>query len=63
MNTVTLRGSDALLIKETLESVINGEEDRSSDGDARIKTIIDIINIQLSEEEVRSPLSHLWKPM
>jgi|TARA_B100000073_G_C23334316_1_gene412128 hypothetical protein len=63
MNTVTLRGSDALLIKETLESVINGEEDRSPDGDARIKTIIDIINIQLSEEEVRSPLSHLWKPM
>ena len=63
MNTVTLRGSDALLIKETQESVINGEEDRSSDGDARIKTIIDIINIQLSEEEVRSPLSHLWKPM
>ena len=62
MKTVTLGRSDALLVKEALEAVKSGEYN-SPEKDEQIKVLINRINIQLAEEDVRSPLSHLWKPM
>ncbi len=63
MKSVTLGRSDALLVKEALETVLNDEGISLSAKDDKIKILISLIDIQLSEEEVRSPLRHIWKPM
>tara|TARA_B100000085_G_scaffold233653_1_gene221192 strand:- start:935 stop:1126 length:192 start_codon:yes stop_codon:yes gene_type:complete len=63
MKSVTLGRSDALLVKEALETVLNDEGISLSAKDDKIKILISLIDIQLSEEEIRSPLRHIWKPM
>ena len=60
---MTLGRPDILLVKEALES-INGEEDKiASEKFEEIQKLLDRINFQLSEKEVRSPLDHIWRPM
>ena len=66
MALVTLGRSDALLVKEVLETALSGDNIKSSNLESEVKDLLDFINIQLNsiaEEEVRSPLSHIWKPM
>ena len=61
MKNVTLGGPDVLLVKEAIQYALDNDNE-SLDKD-RLKKIIKILDIQLAELDVRSPLSHLWKPM
>ena len=61
MKNVTLGGPDVLLVKEAIQYALDNDNE-SLDKD-RLKKIIKILDIQLAESDVRSPLSHLWKPM
>tara|TARA_A200000159_G_scaffold161730_1_gene184190 strand:- start:5409 stop:5609 length:201 start_codon:yes stop_codon:yes gene_type:complete len=66
MALVTLGRSDALLVKEVLEAALSGEQIKASPIESEVQDLLDFINIQLksiAEEDVRSPLSHIWKPM
>lgn len=66
MALVTLGRGDALLVKEVLESALSGEDIRASRMESEVQDLLDFVNIQLksmAEEEVASPLRHIWKPM
>lgn len=66
MALVTLGRSDALLVKEVLEAAVKEGQLAPSKPRPEVQDLLDFINIQLksiAEEDIRSPLRHIWKPM
>ena len=63
MKTMTLGRSDVLLAKEALEALEGSGLNDSSDKGKQIKALIHRMKLQLAQEDIKSPLSHIWKPM
>ena len=60
---MTLGKPDILLVKEALESIKGREDKMALEKFEEIQRLLDRINFQLSEKEIRSPLGHIWRPM
>lgn len=67
MAPVTLGRSDAILARNIIRKMLGADNIEDSFDKEEVENLLQFIEVQLNSiaenEEVRSPLRHIWRPM